>query len=95
MYLFFLRYNEIPYMVLKYKENILPFYINYSFHIFQILINVKIQVSTFVKKTNVYTHKGVKCFCPKGYNGDGDKDGQGCIRGQSLVLKLLQVRTSP
>ncbi|KAL2528446.1 Wall-associated receptor kinase 2 [Forsythia ovata] len=30
-----------------------------------------------------------QCVCPKGYHGDGKKDGKGCIRGQSLVFKLV------
>ncbi|CAI9778156.1 unnamed protein product [Fraxinus pennsylvanica] len=30
-----------------------------------------------------------RCVCPKGYHGDGKKDGRGCIRGQSLILKLV------
>ncbi|CAA3028097.1 Serine threonine kinase [Olea europaea subsp. europaea] len=34
------------------------------------------------------TAGGFKCLCPKGYHGDGKKDGRGCIRGQSLVLKV-------
>ncbi|KAL8460837.1 hypothetical protein ACS0TY_032369 [Phlomoides rotata] len=29
------------------------------------------------------------CVCPKGYHGDGRKDGHGCIRGESLVFKLV------
>ncbi|CAI9764090.1 unnamed protein product [Fraxinus pennsylvanica] len=29
------------------------------------------------------------CICPKGYHGDGLKDGRGCIRGESLVFKLV------
>ncbi|CAA2982207.1 Serine threonine kinase [Olea europaea subsp. europaea] len=37
----------------------------------------------------VNTEESFKCVCPKGYNGDGKKDGRGCIRGQSLVLKLV------
>ncbi|CAI9778161.1 unnamed protein product [Fraxinus pennsylvanica] len=34
------------------------------------------------------TPGGYKCVCPKGYHGDGKKDGQGCMRGQSLVFKV-------
>ncbi|KAL2529756.1 Wall-associated receptor kinase 2 [Forsythia ovata] len=30
-----------------------------------------------------------QCVCPKGYHGDGKKDGKGCIRSQSLVFKLV------
>ncbi|KAL2503459.1 Wall-associated receptor kinase 2 [Abeliophyllum distichum] len=37
----------------------------------------------------VNTQGDFKCVCPKGYQGDGKKDGRGCIRGQSLVLKLV------
>ncbi|KAL2503457.1 Wall-associated receptor kinase 2 [Abeliophyllum distichum] len=35
------------------------------------------------------TQGGFRCVCPKGYQGDGKIDGRGCIRGQSLVLKLV------
>ncbi|CAI9778154.1 unnamed protein product [Fraxinus pennsylvanica] len=34
------------------------------------------------------TPGGFKCVCPKGYHGDGKKDGQGCMRGQLLVFKV-------
>ncbi|CAI9778158.1 unnamed protein product [Fraxinus pennsylvanica] len=34
------------------------------------------------------TPGGFNCVCPKGYHGDGKKDGRGCIRGQSLVFKV-------
>ncbi|KAL2467606.1 Wall-associated receptor kinase 2 [Forsythia ovata] len=30
-----------------------------------------------------------RCVCPKGYDGDGKKDGRGCIRSQPLVFKLI------
>ncbi|PIN12491.1 Serine/threonine protein kinase [Handroanthus impetiginosus] len=36
------------------------------------------------KNTNGSFH----CACPKGYHGDGRKDGRGCIRGESLAFKL-------
>ncbi|XP_022863735.1 wall-associated receptor kinase 2-like [Olea europaea var. sylvestris] len=29
------------------------------------------------------------CTCPEGYHGDGLKYGQGCIRGESLIFKLV------
>ncbi|KAL2467767.1 Wall-associated receptor kinase 2 [Forsythia ovata] len=35
------------------------------------------------------TEGSYQCVCPKGYHGDGKKDGKGCIRGQSLVFKLV------
>ncbi|CAA2957468.1 Serine threonine kinase [Olea europaea subsp. europaea] len=35
------------------------------------------------------TNGSFKCFCTKGYKGDGKKHGRGCIRGQSLVFKLV------
>ncbi|PIN03482.1 Serine/threonine protein kinase [Handroanthus impetiginosus] len=28
------------------------------------------------------------CACPRGYHGDGRKDGRGCIHGESLAFKL-------
>ncbi|KAK4483875.1 hypothetical protein RD792_011084 [Penstemon davidsonii] len=30
-----------------------------------------------------------KCRCPKGYKGDGIKGSEGCIRGESLIYKLV------
>ncbi|KAL2467609.1 Wall-associated receptor kinase 2 [Forsythia ovata] len=35
------------------------------------------------------TQGSFRCVCPKGYHGDGKKEGQGCIRGESLVIKLV------
>ncbi|PIN26228.1 Serine/threonine protein kinase [Handroanthus impetiginosus] len=29
------------------------------------------------------------CTCPKGYHGDGRKDGRGCVRGGSLTIVIL------
>ncbi|KAF9687142.1 hypothetical protein SADUNF_Sadunf02G0063000 [Salix dunnii] len=29
------------------------------------------------------------CSCPKGYHGDGEKNGDGCIRRQSLVIQIV------
>ncbi|KAL8508540.1 hypothetical protein ACS0TY_018965 [Phlomoides rotata] len=34
------------------------------------------------------TQGSFKCFCPKGYVGDGEKEGKGCRRGESLVFKI-------
>ncbi|KAG8378451.1 hypothetical protein BUALT_Bualt08G0138600 [Buddleja alternifolia] len=37
----------------------------------------------------VNTVGGFNCPCPKGYHGHGTIGGEGCTRGQSLVLKLV------
>ncbi|CAA3028094.1 Serine threonine kinase [Olea europaea subsp. europaea] len=34
------------------------------------------------------TAGGFSCLCPKGYHGDGKKDGRGCSPGQLLVFKV-------
>ncbi|KAL8513156.1 hypothetical protein ACS0TY_019371 [Phlomoides rotata] len=34
------------------------------------------------------TQGSFKCFCPKGYVGDREKEGKGCRRGESLVFKI-------
>ncbi|PIN08854.1 Serine/threonine protein kinase [Handroanthus impetiginosus] len=40
------------------------------------------------EKRCVNTIGDFHCACPKGYHGDGKKDGRGCIRGESLAFKL-------
>ncbi|PIN12513.1 Serine/threonine protein kinase [Handroanthus impetiginosus] len=40
------------------------------------------------EKRCVNTIGSFHCICPKEYHGDGRKDGRGCIRGESLALKL-------
>ncbi|KAL7118221.1 hypothetical protein ACP275_03G122100 [Erythranthe tilingii] len=35
------------------------------------------------------TEGGYECICPKGYRGDGKKDGERCRRGESLLLKIV------
>ncbi|PIN12511.1 Serine/threonine protein kinase [Handroanthus impetiginosus] len=40
------------------------------------------------EKRCVNTIGDFHCACPKGYHGDGRKDGQGCINGESLAFKL-------
>ncbi|KAL7156122.1 hypothetical protein ABFS83_03G121500 [Erythranthe nasuta] len=32
---------------------------------------------------------GFDCICPSGYSGDGRLDGEGCRRGESLIIKLV------
>ncbi|XP_073286034.1 wall-associated receptor kinase 2-like [Primulina huaijiensis] len=29
------------------------------------------------------------CVCPKGYHGDGRKEGKGCVRGESVISRLV------
>ncbi|KAL7156125.1 hypothetical protein ABFS83_03G121800 [Erythranthe nasuta] len=35
------------------------------------------------------TEGGFECTCPKGYRGDGKKVGEGCRRGESLLLRIF------
>ncbi|KAG8378455.1 hypothetical protein BUALT_Bualt08G0139000 [Buddleja alternifolia] len=43
----------------------------------------------YCKHGCVNTVGGFQCPCPKGYRGDGRIGGEGCSRGESLMLKLL------
>ncbi|KAL8467305.1 hypothetical protein ACS0TY_036140 [Phlomoides rotata] len=35
------------------------------------------------------TQGSYECVCPKGYHGDGRREGKGCSRGESLVFKIV------